>query len=408
MRQDKGHNQVVIDWLVNGDDNRVFVGGPGGSLTYGELRAKMPDRRTGRLSAVSPAFDLASVVEIYSGVASGPLWVSSGGEGWTHHQVAENVMTVLSTSGTTGKPKLVPLTIENWETAVRASALHLGHGPEDTWLAAMPLHHVGGLSILFRSSHVGGGVRLLPEFDPATFADALSEVTMASVVPTMLRRILDHDTRRYQGLKAVLVGGGPISEGLLEEAADRGLPVLPTYGMTETCAQVATLLPGSPLEYRADLLPGVEARIEAHGRISLRGDQIFLGYLGEDRRKPGEWFTTGDRGELAGRSLRVLGRADDLIISGGENIDPSSVEATISGFDGVDDCMVVGVPSAEWGSEVVCLYVGDGVAAKLDDLARASLEPFQVPKRWIEVDSLPLTALGKPDRARGRDLAESP
>jgi O-succinylbenzoic acid--CoA ligase len=316
-------------------------------------------------------------------------------------------MTLLFTSGTTGTPKAVPLTAGNWEAAVSASAAHLGHTADDEWLTAMPLHHVGGLSVLFRSAYVGGRVRILPGFDSAEFADALTDgVTFASVVPTMLRRLLDIDDRSYRGLKAVLVGGGPIPPGLLEEARGRGIAALPTYGMTETCAQVATLKPGSDLAYRVDPLPSVEVQIEPDGRIALRGPQVFAGYLGEEQRAPDDWFITGDLGRLHDDgSLQVLGRADDVIVTGGENVDPSAAEAVLSGLEGVDGVMVVGVPSEEWGNEVVCLFTGNVSETDLDRWARDHLEPHQVPKRWLEVEAIPTTPLGKPDRSAGGSMA---
>lgn len=406
MMQDKGQNQVVIDWLISAKADGVFVSTPDSTISYDKLAAALSEERGSELTSVVPRGDIASVVEIFTGVASGPLRISDG-RGWFGYVVPESVMTILSTSGTTGRPKLVPLSVGNWKAAVEASAAHLDHDAGDTWLMAMPLHHVGGLSVLFRSAYVGGGVRMLPRFEASSFADSLSgEVTMASVVPTMLRRILDHDRRKYQGLKAVLVGGGPIPPGLLEEAADRGLPVLPTYGMTETCAQIATLRPGSPLEYKADLLPGVAAMIDSSGRIALRGAQIFDGYLGAPPRHPDDWFVTGDLGEIrADGSLRVLGRADDVIVTGGENLDPVLVEKVVVQHPDVVGAMVVGVPSEEWGNEVVCLYQGTADPSLLDDWARERLDSLQVPKRWLKVGSIPATALGKPDRNRGRELA---
>lgn len=397
----------MIDWLIKGNAIGPFVKTDDGTLTYDELAAHLPSRRNETVSSIVPGRDLVSVRNIFVGVASGPLRITARPPSSAPVTVNGDVMTILHTSGTTGEPKIVPLTLGNWHAALDASASHLGHGSDDEWLIAMPLHHVGGLSVLFRSAFVGGQVRMMPEFEAADFADALSaDVTIASVVPTMLRRVLDVDQRRYSDLRAVLVGGGPIPDGLLEEASDRGLPVLPTYGMTETCAQVATLRPGSSIEHRVDLLPGVEARIDSDGRIALRGAQIFDGYLSEERRNPQDWFVTGDLGEIpAAGGLRILGRADDLIVTGGENVDPALVESRIASVEGVVECMVVGVPSAEWGSEIVCLYVGDASAVGLEESARSVLEDFEVPKRWVNVDAIPKSGLGKPDRSAARDLA---
>ena len=283
---------------------------------------------------------------------------------------------------------------------------HLGHGEEDTWLLAMPLAHVGGVSILARSVFAGGAVRLQSGFDVAAFAVALREdVTMVSVVPTMLRLLLDHDSGPYESLRAVLVGGGPIPDGLLEEAASRGLPVLPTYGMTETFGQVATLRPGAALERRAHLLPGVEARIEGDGRIALKGRQISPGYLGEpDRTDP--WFVTDDLGELdRDGALRVLGRADTVIITGGENVDPARVESEIEALSGVDEVVVAGVPDDRWGEVLVAVYAGSADSGDLAEAMSAHMPRYMIPTRWLTVPAIPRTPLGKPDRAAARVMA---
>jgi O-succinylbenzoic acid--CoA ligase len=404
MTEDKGQNHVVNDWLVNGSPEDMFLVSPGGTITYAELFDAMDISVTGRTTALSPNPDVGSVLAIFAAISDGPL-ILKPRDGWIADEIHESVMTLLFTSGTTGTPKAVPLTADNWEAAVSASAAHLNHTAGDEWLTAMPLHHVSGLSVLFRSAYVGGRVRMLPRFEADIFAAALADgVAFASVVPTMLRRVLDADGRTYHGIKAVLVGGGPIPSGLLEEAWGRGLPALPTYGMTETCAQVATLRPGSPLAYRVHPLPGVEIRIETDGRIALRGQQVFDGYLGEGKRGGDDWFVTGDLGRLHDDgSLQILGRADDVIVSGGENVDPAAVEAVLSEHTGVDGVMVVGVPSEEWGYEVVCLFAGTVTEADLDRWSRDHLEPHQVPKRWLKVDAIPTTPLGKPDRAAGRD-----
>jgi O-succinylbenzoic acid--CoA ligase len=408
MTEDTGQNPLVNDWLVNGSQDDTFLTASGGTVTYAELFDAMDISVTGRTTVLSPEPDIDSILAIFAAISDGPL-ILNPRDGWIDTEVPASVMTLLHTSGTTGTPKAVPLTTANWQAAVSASAAHLGHTADDEWLSAMPLHHVGGLSVLFRSAYVGGRVTVLPRFDASEFADALAGgVTFASVVPTMLRRVLEVDKGTYSGLKAVLVGGGPIPPGLLEEAWVRGIPALPTYGMTETCAQAATLKPGSPLAYRVHPLPGVEIRIEPDGRIALRGPQVFGGYLGEDQRAGDDWFVTGDVGRLHDDgSLQILGRADDLIVTGGENVDPAAVEAVLLELKGVDGVMVVGIPSEEWGNEVVCLVVGTVAEADLDRWSRDHLEAHQVPKRWLKVDVLPTTTLGKPDRSAGRSMAQT-
>jgi O-succinylbenzoic acid--CoA ligase len=146
-------------------------------------------------------------------------------------------------------------------------------------------------------------------------------------------------------------------------------------------------------------LPGVELRIEADGRIAVRGPVVSPGYVGEPDRGPGDWFVTGDLGILdPDGALRVTGRADTLIVSGGENIDPAVVEAALGRVPGVEVAVVVGVPSEEWGMEVVCLYVGDATPVRIDSHLKGRLAGFMIPKRWLRVDELPMTTMGKPDR----------
>jgi O-succinylbenzoic acid--CoA ligase len=262
---------------------------------------------------------------------------------------------------------------------------------------------VGGLSIVVRQMYTGGAIEMLPGFDELSFGAALhGQVTLVSVVPTMLARVIEHGP--FTDLRAVLVGGGPIPAGLLERAAAAGLPVLPTYGMTETFGQVATLKPGSPLDHKAHPLPGVEIRVEPDGRIAVKGDQVSPGYLGEPDR-PDPWFITNDLGTIDDDgAVRVIGRADAVIVTGGENVSPERVEAVLREHPAIEELVIVGVPDGEWGEAIVCLY--QGTADDLEEWARTRLPGFMVPKRWVRVDSVPMTSMGKPDRNKARALAE--
>lgn len=398
---------MLDDWVRAHPPKKPFVVSEEGVLTYGDLASAPTPGGPGQYP-VEPDGTLRSVIQLMTIPGPGRQLVLVDPSCPPEERrrrievaaaaVSQPAATILFTSGTTGPAKGVRLTERNWSAAVRASASHLGHTADDVWLAAMPLHHVGGLSILYRTAYVGATVRWLPRFDVAVVAEAMREdVTIVSLVPTMLRRLLDHDDRSYRGLKAVLVGGGPIPPGLLEEAHARGLPALPTYGMTETCAQVATLLPGSGPRYAAHPLPGIEVRV-VDGRIHLRGEQISPGYVGEPDRPPDQWFVTPDRGALdEDGALRVLGRADRVVVTGGENVDPGRVESVLASHPDVTAVAAVGVPDAEWGERLVAVYVGEVDEASLRTWAADRLAPYEVPRQLRKVTEMPLTGGSKPD-----------
>ena len=391
----------MLEWLRRHPPDRVFIETPEEHWTFGETVAAVEARPVVGTEVVRPWPYFSSVVDLLAVMDKGSAVIVAEESSELSLTEPAGAASVVFTSGSSGGAKGARLTMENWKAAARASVEHLDHGPDDTWLLAMPLHHVAGLSIILRSAYSGGSVRMHPGFDPVAFADELrTGTTMASVVPTMLARVLEVDPGPFPGLKAVLVGGGPITDELLERGAEAGLPVLPTYGLTETCGQVATLKPGSALENKAHPLPSTELRIEPDGRIAVRGPMVSPGYVGEPDRDSGAWFVTGDLGRLdEDGALRVTGRADMVIVSGGENVDPGVVESAVARVPGVDAALVLGVPSEEWGMEVVCLYVGEASPIRIESYLRDRLAGFMVPKRWLRVVELPMTPMGKPDRA---------
>jgi len=323
---------------------------------------------------------------------------------------------VVFTSGTSGGGLPVVLTGTNLAAAAAGSQARLGNGPGDRWLCVLPLYHIGGLSILWRCAREGGTVVLEESFSAERAAGLLASggVSFVSLVPTMLRRLMEAHPGPFPGVRAALVGGGPSDPALLAAARRAGLPAVQTYGMTETASQVATESPGEagrrpgsagrPLEgFEVRAVDGEGRPLPAgeEGRLEVRGLGVSPGYFGEPERPAGDWFRTGDAGRLdADGYLFVAGRADAVIVTGGENVHPEEVEAVLRRHPGVADALVFGEPDAEWGRRVVAAVAPAGREgldpAQLEAFARAHLAPHQVPKRWEVVARLERSELGKP------------
>ena len=311
--------------------------------------------------------------------------------------------TVLFTSGTTDGPEPVVLTRQNHEASAIASAWNLGVAPDDRWLCVLPLHHIGGLAILLRSVIYGTTVVLHERFDPTAAVRAIEggEVTLASLVPTMLRRMRAVGLSEAGALRAILLGGGPVPRELLEWSARAGLPAVQTYGMTETASQIATLRVHEALEHHGSAgrpLLGVELRIADHGEILVRGPMVARSALAEDG-----WLHTGDAGHLDEDGfLHVHGRLDETIVTGGENVAAREVEDALLAHPAVADAAVAGQPDAEWGEAVVAWVVLATHAsdAELAAHCRRRLAVFKVPKRFIRMRELPRNEAGKVVRRR--------
>ncbi len=316
---------------------------------------------------------------------------------------------LLSTSGTTGRPRGAVLTRAALLASARASCANLGWQPDDCWLLAMPMARIGGLSILTRCLAARRPVALAPGFD-ATQAPQLIEscrATLVSLVPTMLALLFKHrpDWRPPAFLRAVLVGGAAASPQLLEEAARRRVPVVITYGCTETCSQVVA----TPYDRRYESaqcgagrpLPGAEVRVVNH-RIEVRGPMRIAGYLGGLPLASEAWFDTGDLGDFdADGFLHLHGRRADLIVSGGENVYPAEVERVLESCPGVRAAAVFGLDDPTWGQVVAGVLVAPQPPNDelLLDYLEARLASHKRPRRIGFVARLPLTAAGKLDRS---------
>ncbi len=306
---------------------------------------------------------------------------------------------VMHTSGTTAAPKPVVLTHSNFLASALGSAVALGLDPAERWLCPMPLAHVGGLSIPIRSAIYATTAVLHGRFDTdavlTELMDPARRVTVVSLVPTMLARLLDAGLERPPTLRWALLGGGPIPPALLTRATAAAVPVAPTYGMTEACSQIATF--GWPV-------PGVEVGISA-GEVLVRGAVVSAAALSDDG-----WLHTGDLGTVDERGrLQITGRKADTIITGGENVAPVEVEATLLEHPAVADAGVCGLPDSEWGEKLVAIVVlRDGLTVEAEQLrsfCADRLAPFKVPKAVEFADELPRTVSGKLIRRELRALA---
>jgi len=315
-----------------------------------------------------------------------------------HAAAATEPLTVLYTSGTTARPRAVVLTHANHEASALASAWNLGVAPDDRWLCALPLFHVGGLAILLRSATYATTAVIHERFDADRVARTLAagEATLVSLVPTMLRRLVAAGLEATPALRAALLGGAPVPRDLLEWAAERAIPVLQTYGMTETASQVATLSAAEALARAGSAgrpLPGVKLRIGAAGEILVRGPMVSEGALAADG-----WLHTGDRGRLEPDGFLVVeGRLKETIVSGGENVSPAEVEEALLAHPAVADAAVVGRPHSDRGEVVVAFVVRADEVGEEDLLrhCRARLAGYKVPRAVRFVVELPRTASGK-------------
>jgi O-succinylbenzoic acid--CoA ligase len=377
----------------------------GRSLTYAELDERAT-ARAGTLPGGSLAVDappgLAFVELLHAAPragaafepwppgAAGPLPAGEPGELRFEHDPDE-VHTIIHTSGTTGAPKAVELTFGNHAAAAVASADAVGVDPDDRWLCPLPLHHVGGLNVLIRSVINRTTVVLHERFEVERVKAELESgaVTLASMVPTMLARLQAAGLGPTPGVRAIALGGGPIPAGLLDWAAEAGVPAVPVYGMTETCSQIVAGSPGRPLR-------GVELEIAPDGEVLVRGPMVAPGELDADG-----WLHTGDLGKLDedGR-LQVLGRVKELIVTGGENVAPLEVEQALLAHPAVVDAGVAGLPDPDWGEAVTAYVVVREPPGDLREWCRARLEAFKVPKAVHVVDELPRNSGGKLMRER--------
>ncbi|MEW1810374.1 AMP-binding protein [Pseudarthrobacter phenanthrenivorans] len=328
----------------------------------------------------------------------------------------DDAVAVVRTSGSTGTPKATLLTVESLAASSMATALRLKG--EGQWLLALPVQFVAGIQVLVRSLFAGTRPWVMDMsggFTPGAFTAAALELTdkirFTSLVPTQLQRLLEDPSpetlavlRRFN---AILLGGAPAPEALLAAARDAGVRVITTYGSAETSG--GCIYDGYPLE-------GVSVRVAEDGRILLGGDTVAAGYIEAPDEETGtffeedgvRWYRTSDLGSIDddGR-LTVLGRADDVIITGGVKVSAGHVQEQLEKSDDVAAAFVAGVPSAEWGQAVAAYVALTPEGASRHDAGDPAVVLQQhwqrqlgvlAPKTVVTAPALRMLANGKPDR----------
>jgi o-succinylbenzoate---CoA ligase len=316
--------------------------------------------------------------------------------------VDEGVALVVATSGSTGVPKGAQLSWHALDASAAASRERIGADPTDSWLSCLPWQHIGGLQVWLRARMGSLPLDVQPRFDVDSVAQ--SPATLVSLVPTQLARLLDAgvDLRRF---RVILLGGAPAPAAVLDRAYAAGGRVVTTYGMSETCG--GCVYDGRPLT-------GVQVATEpGEGRIRISGAVLMSGYrLQPDRTDAvlsDGWLVTEDVGSFDDGRLVVHGRADDVVVTGGENVATDAVAEMLSGHPDVEDVAVAGVPDDEWGERVVAVVVAGDRTPTLDELRRWVTEragASAAPRGLVLVPRIPRLTSGKPDRLAVRALAQ--
>lgn len=340
-----------------------------------------------------------------------------------------DLLAIIHTSGTSGQPKGAVLTYNNIYQSAMASAYRIGVLPDDRWLCVLPLYHVGGLSIVLRSLLYGTAVDLFPYFDVRLINEKLTRepITLVSLVPTMLQRLLDARTEAWNPkLRLVLLGGAAPSPELVQRCVDEGIPIATTYGLSEASSQVATSTPelvikkpasvGKPLMFTQVRVVGEQGDdmpVNEVGELIVKSPTVMQGYYNNPdataKTIRDGWLYTGDMGyKDDDGDLFIVQRRSDLIVTGGENVYPVEVENVIRQHPEIKEVVVVGLENAEWGQQVAAaiqLEAGKDVTPdEIIRFAREHLAGYKIPREIRFVTEFPQTGSGKIQRKEVRKV----
>ena len=319
------------------------------------------------------------------------------------------------TSGTTGMPKVVALKRRQMEAAATASALNFKPQENEQWLLCLPLNHVGGVSVVLRSLIYGSRVfdaRLATTDELCSYLSTPSSISFTSMVPTQLNAMLNAEPglKVHESFKAILLGGGPADSSLIEKARSNRIPVLRSYGMSETCAQLFAMPLSSvfnePAESSGLILIGNKVEIrnpdsDGIGELWVKGPQVIDSYFFNENESivfdDSGWFLTGDFARLDDSNrIFIEMRREDRIVTGGENVNPAEVEQAIQSYFGIDEAVVIGLPDNHWGQIVVAVVTDDSVTlSKISERLKPHLESYKIPKKIVTVSTIPRNEMGK-------------
>lgn len=334
---------------------------------------------------------------------------------------------VIFTSGSSGTPKGVKLSFKNLISSASTGNSGLKQESGDSWLASLPFFHIGGFSIITRALLYGLTIIIPDSLDTTGIRFSIDKFnpSFASLVGTQFKRLLESGTLPNSGLKNLLLGGGFVDDDLVKSALEKGWNISKVYGSSETSSFV-TMISGSELSSRTSsagkpVPPNEIFIIDANGRrlpptmtgqIVVKSGAVMEGYINNDAETAIKLqdgiYHSGDIGHLDEEGyLYIDARMNELIISGGENINAEEIEKTILGYKGIEDCCVIGIEDSTWGQAVAAALVKSDEKISATDITahlKKKLAGYKIPKQIIFVEKIPRTPLGKTEKARVKEL----
>lgn len=374
-------------------------------LTSCEILSQLEDIRVDTvISTIDVEMDRLNVISLKA------LYKQSGEPLEINTPDKDDILSIMFTSGTTGKPKAVSQTYLNHCASAVGCRERFGYGKDSNWLLVNPIYHISGLSIVFRTVISGASLYVANKFDEDTVIDMIQKyhITHTSLVPVMLKRLMQKDW--HHNLEGILLGGAGATPSLMAEAVERGFPIHNSFGMTETCSQIVSV------SYKDEkLLSGsvgrppnnVSIKVDRNNELLVKAANVTPGYLNAKIEVEDGYFRTGDLAEIDDEGyLYILDRRKDLIISGGENIYPKEIEDVVNSIDKVKQSVVIKRKDTYWGEVPVLLVEGYAELELIQSHLKDRLAKFKQPKEIHYVDEVYMTSTGKVSRVQNKKMYE--